>query len=476
MKYYDFLDNEDENIIKRAIDGETDNVLHGILVFNIDNFIVVNEMYGRTTGDKVLKTVQERINGLFRGNDVVVKLRGDEFIVFNRCISELSNIELLAYKLLKEISSICVNDAFNLTASVGLALYPFHGTTYAELKNKAYQSMYRAKANGKNSYRLYDSARTKALYHDYLSNKELYGSSEGNDYFAFGTNKSYFDLCTSMFHENKDSVSALTSILELSCIYFGFSRGYVYTKQELTEADFGKLRYANAGFEYGKESEIFRALKEDMICRLSERYKSLTLVEVTDESVDPEVVAFMDEQGISQMMYFPIVVEDKLRAHFVLENMLEEPLEFSDEEIRTLDEQLRSIQIYFYHCYEKKNHKEHLARLELFENLDACVYIIDSKTHIVEYENRKAGAIQAESCLGLRCHEVFCNQPDACADCPLKEMDIDDSHANASIEKFNFATRSWAKNLFSWMDMAENKGKAIMISVDINDYFDALKD
>lgn len=168
MKYFDFLDNEDENSIKREIENENQDVLHGIIVFNIDNFIIVNEMYGRAYGDRILKIVSDQMSKMFRGTDIVVKLRGDEFIVLTKNIREIRNIELLATKLLDSVSGIKVMDSFFLTASVGLAIYPFHGTDYSELKNKAYQAMLRAKANGKNRYRLYDSARTKALYHEYI--------------------------------------------------------------------------------------------------------------------------------------------------------------------------------------------------------------------------------------------------------------------------------------------------------------------
>lgn len=477
MKYYEFLDNEEENIIKRAIEeGDNTGLLHSILVFNIDNFVVVNEMFGRTTGDKVLNTVCENMKKVFRGTDVIVKLRGDEFVVFNQNIAELSNVELLAYKLLRMISGICVKDSFNLTASVGIAMYPFHGTEYSELKNKAYQAMYRAKANGRNSYRLYESARTKALYHDYVYNKDKYIASGADDYFTFGAKKSYFDLCSSMFHEDKDFFSAITSILEISCIYLGFSRGYVYTKQDVDDEKREKLIYANSGFEYGKESETLKALKEDMICRLSERFHSLAVVNVDDETMDEEVTAFMDAQGIIQLLYFPILSDGKVTAHLVLENMSGEKLEFSTDEIAHYNEEMRSIQIYFYHCYDKKNNKENLAKLELFDNLDACVYIVDTDTHIIEYENRKAMEMESESCLGLRCYDVLCNKQQECEECPLKNMDRNDAHANASNESFNFASRSWAKNLFSWLDPATNEGKALLISVDINDYFGILKD
>ena len=155
MKYYDYLDNEEENKIKHVLENETkSDALHGIIVLGVDNYVIVNEMYGRQYGEFILRHVNDIILDMFRGSDIIVRLRGDEFIILSRNIKELGNIELLASKLIKYISNVYVKDSFYLTVSVGLSLYPIHGKDYSELKNKAYQSMLRAQSNGKNNYRL----------------------------------------------------------------------------------------------------------------------------------------------------------------------------------------------------------------------------------------------------------------------------------------------------------------------------------
>ena len=221
MKYYDYLDNEEENKIKHVLENETkSDALHGIIVLGVDNYVIVNEMYGRQYGEFILRHVNDIILDMFRGSDIIVRLRGDEFIILSRNIKELGNIELLASKLIKYISNVYVKDSFYLTVSVGLSLYPIHGKDYSELKNKAYQSMLRAQSNGKNNYRLYDSARTKALYYDYLFNKPRYEIRMKNDgYFDFNMAEEFNDICMNMFRTCRDSLSAMNSIMELSLIH-----------------------------------------------------------------------------------------------------------------------------------------------------------------------------------------------------------------------------------------------------------------
>ena len=128
MKYYDYLDNEEENKIKHVLENETkSDALHGIIVLGVDNYVIVNEMYGRQYGEFILRHVNDIILDMFRGSDIIVRLRGDEFIILSRNIKELGNIELLASKLIKYISNVYVKDWFYLTVSVGLSLDPIQG-------------------------------------------------------------------------------------------------------------------------------------------------------------------------------------------------------------------------------------------------------------------------------------------------------------------------------------------------------------
>lgn len=477
MKYFDFLDNEDENTIKREIENETEDVLHGIIVFNIDNFIIVNEMYGRVYGDRILTLVSDQMSKMFRGTDVVVKLRGDEFIVFTKNIREIRNIELLAQKLLDSVSGIRAMDSFFLTASVGLAIYPFHGTSYSELKNKAYQAMLRAKANGKNRYRLYDSARTKALYHEYTYNRANYEKNfTSEEYFNFDIDGKYQDICIQMFREDNDSLSAMNSIMELSCLYLGFSRAYMYTKDGFTEMQKRKLRYANSGYEFGKESDTKKALLNDLHLRLEENYKELTLLNITDESVDEEVRYTLEDEGVSQLLFFPMYVGGELSGACIMENMTDDLVEFTAEELAKLNENMCTINSYFINSYEKKFSRENLAKLEMFENLDACVYIIDSNSHSIEFANAKALAKSTSPCVGELCYEALCGRSEKCTECPIDKMNPDDMHAKAHADMYNYSAREWSRNLYSWMDIYDNREKVILIGTDVSDYISESED
>ncbi len=473
MKYFDYLDNESENLIIKELSGEESDALHGIMAIEIDNYNVINEMFGKTQMDIINKTVGNVVNTTFFGTDIVVQTRGDEFIILTKNIKEINNLEFIASKLIASIAKICVMDSFYLTSSVGLAIYPFHGTDYMELKTKAYQAKARAKANGKNSFRLFDSAITKAMYHDYVFNREKFDACISSEQFiSFDLHNDYKDICLHMFQEDRDSLSALNSVLEITCLYLGFNRAYMVGGLTINTVQKNKLRYADSGYEYGTVSATKSAILNDMHTRLKENYKKLSLINVTDESVDEEIRLTLEDEYISQLLYYPIYRGDTYVAAIVFQNLTDDQVEFEKEELDTLEDQMASITTYFLNVHNKYFSKENISKLGMFEAMDANVYIIDTETNVIEFANERALKKCGSTCVGQLCYQALASKSTECVDCPAKRMDPNDDKANAAGDMYNYSCREWNKVLYSWLDIHDNKNKAIVIGVDVSDYID----
>lgn len=125
-----------------------------LIMIDLDNFKLVNDLYGHGMGDRVLVRFAEILRSLVRASDVVGRIGGDEFIVFCRDIrsehlvaekAEAINAELLASA--KEFMGEDMN--IPLGASVGAVFVPDEGTDFAELYKKADKALYSVKRNGK---------------------------------------------------------------------------------------------------------------------------------------------------------------------------------------------------------------------------------------------------------------------------------------------------------------------------------------
>ena len=130
--------------------AQRQNRRFGVLYVDLDDFKPVNDTLGHNAGDRVLVTVAERLRDLVRSSDTVARLGGDEFVLVVKEITEES-IQTIASKVLERIGEpVSVGDRdFTLTASIGISIYPLHGTTYDELLAAADRAMYQVKQTGK---------------------------------------------------------------------------------------------------------------------------------------------------------------------------------------------------------------------------------------------------------------------------------------------------------------------------------------
>ncbi|MEP6604806.1 MAG: diguanylate cyclase [Nitrosospira sp.] len=133
-----------------------------LLFLDLDRFKPVNDSLGHDVGDKLLKAVAERMQGMVRLTDTTSRFGGDEFIILLSQIDVAENAACVAEKLLMAVSRPYKigGHVMALTASIGIAIYPEHGKEPSTLLRKADISMYAAKKAGRNQYRFYDEEMT----------------------------------------------------------------------------------------------------------------------------------------------------------------------------------------------------------------------------------------------------------------------------------------------------------------------------
>ena len=135
-----------------------------LMFIDLDHFKRVNDSLGHSVGDVLLQTVAARIthtlrtqdanpndSPLARGADLVARFGGDEFVLLLAGNPALAAVQAVAAKLLAEIGApLEVEGALiSVTPSIGVAMYPEHGATPAEMIKHADIAMYRAKQHGR---------------------------------------------------------------------------------------------------------------------------------------------------------------------------------------------------------------------------------------------------------------------------------------------------------------------------------------
>lgn len=123
-----------------------------VLVLDMDNFKRINDLMGHTGGDKLLQQQAERIRAAVREQDVVSRMGGDEFTIMLSPVSEVSEVTVLAKRVLEAINAPVTIDTHTLEmgASIGIALYPNDGEGVDDLVRNADMALYEAKGAGRN--------------------------------------------------------------------------------------------------------------------------------------------------------------------------------------------------------------------------------------------------------------------------------------------------------------------------------------
>ena len=131
----------------------------GVLFVDLDRFKKINDTYGHAAGDAVLVEAATRLRGCLRESDTVARLGGDEFVALLCNLRGTEDTAIVAERILDACSRpIVVGDnVFQISASVGVAVWPADGQNFDELLQNADMAMYSSKGEGRNTMRFYDA-------------------------------------------------------------------------------------------------------------------------------------------------------------------------------------------------------------------------------------------------------------------------------------------------------------------------------
>lgn len=151
-----------------------------ILFIDLDRFKIINDTMGHDAGDELLTEMAKRFRQSLRAvdvvgrpqerNDVVGRLGGDEFIILIEEITDLSQVKVVAQRVLSTAMKpmIILGEECRVTASIGISIYPRDGEDELTLLKKADMAMYFAKEEGKNNVQFY-SQNTQSQAFERLS-------------------------------------------------------------------------------------------------------------------------------------------------------------------------------------------------------------------------------------------------------------------------------------------------------------------
>jgi diguanylate cyclase (GGDEF)-like protein/PAS domain S-box-containing protein len=141
-----------------------------VMFVDLDHFKTINDTLGHTAGDELLLEMSRRLKECIRDDDTVARIGGDEFTIILSDLRQPEDAAAVAQKILEtvQIPLTISGMPIEVTASIGIALFPVDGGDPESLLRNADSAMYRAKESGRNNFQLCtDDMKRRA--HDRLS-------------------------------------------------------------------------------------------------------------------------------------------------------------------------------------------------------------------------------------------------------------------------------------------------------------------
>ncbi|MBD3894740.1 diguanylate cyclase [Halomonas sp. ML-15] len=142
--------------------------LVALLFIDLDDFKAINDRLGHAAGDALLQCIARRLKSCVRDTDTVCRLGGDEFVILLTEVSSIDDARQVAEAIFDALlpPHYIGERTIDITASLGISLYPNSGSTPDELMHRADTAMYHIKRQGRNSYQFFSGDMLPSHSHD----------------------------------------------------------------------------------------------------------------------------------------------------------------------------------------------------------------------------------------------------------------------------------------------------------------------
>jgi len=142
----------EESLSREVLRARRSRTTVGIIMIDVDHFKIFNDTHGHKAGDGVLQELGDLLLRNIRGGDIACRYGGEEFLLILPDTT-LDTTEQRARELLQKVRTLSIpyqENIFHITVSLGIAIFPVHGSEVHSVVEAADTALYQAKHNGRN--------------------------------------------------------------------------------------------------------------------------------------------------------------------------------------------------------------------------------------------------------------------------------------------------------------------------------------
>lgn len=320
-----------------------------MLMLDLDNFKEINDTYGHLYGDEVLTQIGAQLRSMFRSRDVIGRVGGDEFMVL---LKDIPNEEVARERCENLVNTFrqYLHDlmpALNVSVSVGCAMAPEHGQTWAELYRCADTALYVAKSKGKCDFSIYsqgiDMPKIQHRSTDIESNEQSVVNDDAFIRYAFHS-----------LYSTKDTEKTIEMLMAHIGTRFNVSRVYVFENNEDNTYCSNTFEWCNVGIHPEKEN-LQNISYETDIPGWSAQFDENGVMYCPDIQQLPEIYrVVLEPQGIKSMLHCALMQDGVFRGYVGFDDCLTGCL-WTQEQIEQLKffAEILSVFLYKFRFFQK---------------------------------------------------------------------------------------------------------------------------
>ena len=331
-----------EKMIKQYLKLKPASELCALCIIDVDNFYEINNHYGREFGNSVLEEVAEKLTAVMRPTDIVIRLGGDEFMVFSKNTNK-AYIKSFGNSISKRVNSIYAGTDKNISISCTVGIVnTYYSDRYDELVDYAYKTLMFAKQTSKGSSLLYSDVSNlvdSKVLDETILDKGVTDIADANPH----QNGDIIAFAYSLLEKSRDLKTAINLLLPKISRQFEFSRIVIFEVNE--ENMYYKFTYHWC--EKGRPvdfNEIYDFNRKDLNV-LIDYFERDSIIRITSkimQKLSKSLRKMLERNQHSQYYFSAIYNEGVFKGCLVFETR-EKTKKLSADEISTLKELSRVI-------------------------------------------------------------------------------------------------------------------------------------
>ncbi len=426
-----------QTLIGEYLAGREENSLAAMLILDLDNFKSINDNYGHLYGDSVLSQIGSKLRQMFRSQDIVGRIGGDEFLIFMQNIPDEELVYSRCDQILNTFRSFFGQCApgVNASCSIGVAMVPAHGTLFNDLFRRADEALYLSKRQGKGVCVVYAPEKAAEMRLDGIPAPTRIDS----DVQPGLADSSFVRYVVRRLYESNDIIKTIDELLAQVGRELKVSRVYIFENNDDNSCCSNTFEWCNRGISPEKDKLQNVSYISD-IAGWPEVFNEQGVFYCTDVTTLPaHFRAILEPQGIKSMLQCAIMDNGVFRGYVGFDECSVHRLWTQDQInlLQFLSEALATFLL-------KKRVQDKLSEQVddfrgILDRQDIWLYIIDPESCRLKYMNSKA-RLAAGSDSDQPCYKALRNRDSRCENCPAENIRRE-KNASAVIEDSCFGRR-----------------------------------